>query len=155
MKKEEIKNQIQVGDRVTHIKVSVEVGSYRGYGLGFKTKEVRNKVVEIVTKDNEDYKDVLKIERIGSNGWYTVYKKETEILDEVEKEYLTSVIKPFKDKVKSISKKEDYTGAEYIRITLFEKQNKEDINLPDFKPGTMYKNMELEKRYTLKELGLE
>lgn len=152
MKKEEIKNQIQVGDRVTHIKVSVEVGSYRGYGLGFKTKEVRDKVIEIVTKDNEDYKDVLKIERIGSNGWYTVYEKKTEILDEKEKEYLKSVIKPFKDRIQHIIKIKSCSNQQFIRMYL---NNNDICTLPNFLKNTMYKNMKIDKLYTLKELGLE
>ena len=36
-----------------------------------------------------------------------------------------------------------------------EKYNEiEDINLPYFEAHTMYKNMEIDKEYTLKELGL-
>lgn len=152
MKKEEIKNQIQVGDRVTHIKVSVEVGSYRGYGLGFKAKEVRNKVVEIVTKDNKDYKDVLKIERIGQNGWYTVYEKGKEILDDKEKEYLSNVINPFKNRVEYIMKTKYAFKEQFIRIYL---SDNDACSLPNFKRNTMYQNMVAEKRYTLKELGLD
>lgn len=153
MEREEIKSQIEVGDRVTHIQTTLELERHRGFGCGFATKEVKSKVVEIVTSGNREFKEVLKIERVGNNGWYTVYEKETEILDEKEKEYLKAVIKPFRKNIKYIAKTcHNFGDAEYLRIVL--KDNNMGA-LPDFKPRTMYKNMELKKEYTLKELGLE
>ena len=77
------------------------------------------------------------------------YIVEKEILDEEEKEYLSNVIKPFRDKVEYIVKKY-CLGKEYISIFLIE----ENISLPYFKRGTMYKEMKIEKKYTLEELGL-
>ena len=136
MKKEEINQKIEVGDRVTFIYENKKVTEIVG------SSETMKEILKII--------EVLKTEKIGANGWYTVYEKQSDILDEKEKEYLSAVIKPFKNKVTSISKKEDYTKKEYIRITLFKKQYKEDINLPDFKTGKMYKNMEIDKKYTLK-----
>lgn len=76
---------------------------------------------------------------------------EPKILDEKEKEYLSAVIKPFRKKVKYIEKRIFSTGAEYIRICLTED---ETVNFPNFKKGTMYKGMKVNKRYTLEELGL-
>lgn len=49
------------------------------------------------------------------------------ILNEAERQYLSAVIRPFRDQVQSITKFED---------------------------STMYKGMELGKEYTLEELGL-
>ena len=72
-----------------------------------------------------------------------------EILDETEKEYLKEVIRPFKDKIKFIFKKE-YKGCYYIKILL----NNDEMSLPNFEKETMYKGMEVDKKYTLKELGL-
>lgn len=80
----------------------------------------------------------------------TLYEHK-EILDEKEKKYLSAVIRPFKGKVDYI-KKFDITGKEFIYIHL---KNNEDIDFPYFKKGTMYKGMKLDKRYTLKELGLD
>ena len=77
------------------------------------------------------------------------YIGKPEILDEEEKRYLEGVIRPFKDKVKYIEKIGN-SLEEYIWIEI----KGDDIKLPFFKANTMYKNMELEKRYTLKELGL-
>ena len=73
------------------------------------------------------------------------------ILDDVEKAYLSAVIKPFRNDVEYIEKRIFSTGAEYIRICLTED---ETVNFPNFKRGTMYKGMKANKHYTLKELGL-
>lgn len=77
------------------------------------------------------------------------FKEKEEILDEKEKEYLRAVIRPFRDKVKHIVKME--YEEEFIRIRI---KNDECINLPFFKKNTMYKGMEISKKYTLEELGL-
>lgn len=73
------------------------------------------------------------------------------ILDDVEKAYLSAVIKPFRNDVEYIEKRIFSTGAEYIKICLTED---ETVNFPNFKRGTMYKGMKTNKEYTLEELGL-
>ena len=78
------------------------------------------------------------------------YIVEKEILDDKEREYLSNVIKPFRDKVEYIIKF-DLLPEVYISICLTEH---ESTYLPCFKRGTMYKGMEIEKKYTLEELGL-
>lgn len=80
------------------------------------------------------------------------YIVEKEILDEVEKEYLSNIIKPFREKVRCIMKVTSWSclGKEYIKIILIE----EGMGLPYFEKGFMYKGMEEEKEYTLEELGL-
>ena len=77
---------------------------------------------------------------------------EAQILDNAEKRYLKCVIRPFKNKVKSIAKLADmrYT-EEYIYMFI---EGSADAALPRFDEGTMYKGMELGRRYTLEELGL-
>lgn len=84
-----------------------------------------------------------------------------DILDRKEKEYLQNVIKPFRDRVKSIAKQNYTNGYDYISISVsypindcFDCFGTDSLFLPVFKSGTMYKNMEIEKKYTLKELGL-
>ena len=71
------------------------------------------------------------------------------ILDDTERAYLSAVIKPFRNRVKYI-KKIDYACEEYIHIQL----NSEWTILPHFRKGTMYKGMEVGRKYTLEELGL-
>lgn len=81
-----------------------------------------------------------------------------EILDDKEKEYLSNLIKPFKKYVKSITK-QNMLGRERIEIRYkdFEDNNfplQSVIVFPTFRKNSMYKGMELEKDYTLEELGL-
>lgn len=87
---------------------------------------------------------------------------ETDILSEKEKEYLKSIIKPFKDRVEYIEKKirMNCTGSTFYYITIATKSIVNDnvmeiIALPYFKLlSKMYEGMELNREYTLKELGL-
>lgn len=80
------------------------------------------------------------------------------ILSDKEKEYLSAVIKPFRDKVKGICKYVDpysNTLEEYEECIVISFENIcNDIKLPNFMQGTMYTGMEAGKEYTLKELGL-
>ena len=71
-------------------------------------------------------------------------------VDEVEKEYLSNVIKPWREKTISIIKVR-VNEDDFISIRL---KNGEKVNLPWFKKSTMYKGMEANKVYTLEELGL-
>lgn len=78
------------------------------------------------------------------------YKEQ--ILDDVEREYLSAVIKPFRKKVKHIAIWDTCNGSkQFVHIKLYDE---DCINLPNFKPNAMYKGMELHKEYTLEELGL-
>lgn len=76
---------------------------------------------------------------------------EKPILDKVEKRYLKNLLRPFKNRVMYLRKLKNRNKKEYLCITL---NGFETIVLPFFKEGTMYKGMKLEKKYTLKELGL-
>ena len=80
---------------------------------------------------------------------------EENILDEKEKEYLSNVIKPFRRRIKYITK-ECCDNADYIVITMkhFNYNCNDRIVLPYFEKGDMYKDMKLNIQYTLKELGL-
>ena len=90
---------------------------------------------------------VVEIKRVKE--YETIYKKPQEILDKEEKEYLRAVIRPFRKKVEFI-KKSTLIDGDYIVIGLY----KEVTALPSFKKDTMYKGMEVNKHYTIKELGL-
>ena len=75
-----------------------------------------------------------------------------EILDDVEKRYLSAVIRPFRKRVDSVMKISD--PLSYDKEYIFIKLDEDSFSLPYFKTGTMYQGMELEKVYTLEELGL-
>ena len=73
------------------------------------------------------------------------------ILDDVEKAYLSAVIKPFRKDVRSITKQKNNEGYEWLRIIV---EDNHPLVLPGFKKETMYKGMHAYKEYTLEELGL-
>ena len=88
-------------------------------------------------------------------GVCKIIKPSKLILNDAEKEYLSAVIKPFRDKVISI--RCNSTADNYNCIVITIKQDgfsKEFINLPYFKKGSMYNGMQYVKDYTLEELEL-
>mgnify|MGYP004503902107 FL=1 len=119
-------------------------------GRGFPRWVFRLEDIEYVVKQKHfkslpnNYTGTIEVE----NGFI----QEKEILDDTEKRYLKSIIRPFKNKVSHISKEDCYDGDCYISIEL---DDEGDINLPYFKKETMYNGMEEDKKYTLKELGLD
>ena len=78
----------------------------------------------------------------------------SEILNEKEKKYLSTVIKPFRNGVLAITKYNYTNGDEYLQIEVNQPNRFEYIKLPYFEKGTMYKGMKLGFTYILKELGL-
>lgn len=98
---------------------------------------------------NDDV-SIVKVERPVK--YETVFERKEEILDETEKRYLANIIRPFKNKVRYIEKCKSslHTKKDYLTIRMID----DDINFPYFENGTMYKGMEGNKKYTLKELGL-
>ena len=110
-----------------------------------------NKVVTIGDQPSGLYIDDF------SADWWEEYKEP--VLDEEEKKYLSAVIKPFRDRVIYIKKIDMYLGCnKYDEYILGELSNKDDVvdtfALSYFPKGSMYKNMETNKKYTLEELGL-
>ena len=84
------------------------------------------------------------------NAWLEA-KYKPPVLDDVEKAYLSAVIKPFREKVEYVYKIcLEIDKREYLEISL----ENGVISFPCFEKGTMYKGMELSKPYTLEELGL-
>ena len=89
-------------------------------------------------------------------GVCEIIKPSELILNDAEKEYLSAVIKPFRDRVICIKKCEDEQD-EYIGIQLKYYANEivtDTLILPSFKRGTIYNGMETDKSYTLEELEL-
>lgn len=94
----------------------------------------------------------IKVEKYATDAileWMAQPYREP-ILDDVEKDYLSAIIKPFKCDVDYICKRLNH-GGYYIAIV----SNGSDVTkLPYFPNNEMYKGMELDHRYKLKELGL-
>lgn len=105
------------------------------------------------SKDNQNWiRNYYLLENLLI-GYTEIIKKP--ILDDIERRYLSNIIKPFRDRVVSIIKYDDYDRCEYIVIKY------RNINgytgrmyFPAFEKDTMYKGMKANKKYTLEELGL-
>ena len=83
--------------------------------------------------------------------WLNQEYKES-ILDDVEKEYLSAVIKPFRKKISCIRKSKDPRKRKnYIKIEFCDGDR---MFFPNLANDAMYKGMELDRNYTLEELGL-
>lgn len=107
-----------------------------------------------ITEDGMYLKTALTDDWVNANyaigsiliGDYEVKKP---ILNEVEKEYLSNIIKPFHDEVVYICKVY-YADREWILI----KMKKDALSFPYFEVGTKYKGMKANKEYTLEDLEL-
>lgn len=94
--------------------------------------------------------DIIKVERPVK--YEIVFEREEEILDETEKRYLANVIRPFRKRIQFIQKKKEITEINpYIRIVC---EDNDKLVFPYITDNSMYKGMEVNKKYTLKELGL-
>ena len=120
---------IEVGDRVTY----GEKGQYQ----------------VLITNNEQDFCDeveIKKIERIGQNGWYTVYEKEKELLTEEEREFLKDIIKYYKNIY--------YLSFDKSNIFVREKSGRCVLAID--KPNNMFfESIENNKDYEISELGLE
>lgn len=111
-------------------------------------------VRNILELDNFKSRILGKIIKIEDPEYQTVYESKPEILDEVEKKYLSNVIRPFRDRVKTISKFVYSGGNASIDISIDDNNTGWLIELLPFPKNEMYKGMEDNKKYTIEELGL-
>ena len=91
-------------------------------------------------------------------GKLEIIKLPKQILNEKEKEYLSNVIKPFRNRVMYVIKRKN-SNSEYIAIHLEHYTGKScrtdvAIVLPEFEKETMYNGMDPDQEYTLDELDL-
>ena len=132
------------------------------FKVGQRVKIIRTgKIGKIAELDNEDFDKEgrsnncygVRYKGWRYSYWFTVHDLEEvkDILTAKEKEYLSNIIKPFRDKVENIKKYDCAIGIENIVILI---KNSIPIYLPNFEKDTVYRNMELYKNYTLEELGL-
>lgn len=87
----------------------------------------------------------------GAVSWTWV--RPANILDKEEKTYLSSVIKPWRDKVSCIMKV-DFTSDGEEEFIVIQTQKDGNVCLPAFKAETMYKGMILDDAYTPEDLGI-
>ena len=83
--------------------------------------------------------------------WLAEEAKEP-VLDEIERKYLSEVVRPFRKRISYIIKEQSISESScYIYIAC---SDGDYISFPYFKENSMYIGMEIDKKYTLKELGL-
>ena len=119
-----------------------------------QTFEKRLFAVKVKRDESIIFSKEMKPNETGSNAYNAWLEEEyvPDILTDKEKAYLSAVIKPFRKDVKYITKKDFVIKAkEYLLIKMHDLST---AGLPLFEKETMYKGMELDKTYTLEELGL-
>lgn len=118
-----------------------------------QTFEKRLFTVKVKRDESIIFSKEMKPNETGSNAYNAWLEQEYKppILDDVEKAYLSAVIKPFRKDVRSITKQKNNEGYEWLRIIV---EDNHPLVLPGFKKETMYKGMHVYKEYTLEELGL-
>ena len=145
-----IKSDLKDGDIATD-----REGKKRTVSKGFLVDNFGAISLTYFTEDLKDAdglqeNDIVKVERPVK--YETVFERKEEILDEVEKRYLTEVIRPFRKRIQFIQKKKEITEINpYIRIVC---EDNDKLVFPYITDNSMYKGMEVNKKYTLKELGL-
>lgn len=120
-----------------------------------QTAERRFFTIKLKSDERTIFSKEMTPTETGTNAYNAWLEEEynLKILTEKEKAYLSAVIKPFREDIEYIEKfKSNYVGKEFIYIVM--KKDDDYCKLPRFFKGTMYKGMELNKRYTLEELGL-
>ena len=130
------------------------------------------KEVEEIKKGTPSLLDFVKDCKCSKEDWEKYKKEQFEEIEEVDKyfeelekkeqkpkltdkerEYLSAVIKPFRDKINFIKKRKLRLSPgfkEHIVINL----KTEIVFLPFFEKGKYYQGLEEERKYTLEELGL-
>ena len=142
MKKEDYDfNNAPIGTKLTFSDGTVVVKD------GATSYESEDRVIDKIN-DSRVY-DIVKIEE---PAYKNIYTDSHYILEDEEREYLASVIKPFKNSVHSIAKEDAIRGQERISIYL---KDGGSIRFPSFNKSSMYKNMETYKLYKLDELDLK
>lgn len=77
------------------------------------------------------------------------------LLDCIDRKYFNNFLRPFRDNIQYIRKMQSLdSDYEYIKIFYFKDTHPSIIYLPDFKTGTMFKKLELDKYYDLNDLYL-
>lgn len=129
------KRNMEIKKKFECVKVGKNLFNSYDYG-GYSTRDVLgNEIHSIAIPSKHDFVKVRTI------------------LDSAERRYLYNVVRPFKDRVQYITKETGYAyDKEKLRIQL---EGTNDFELPEFEEDTMYKGMELNKEYTIEQLGLQ
>ena len=136
---------------------------FKLYGIVDKYKLTIDGIMRCSPYDKEWLYDNLPMQVL--TGKFEIIKLPNPILDDDEKKYLSSIIKPFRNRILYIAKAETVKTYDNPNAKIYEciyimykdsskKQNPFYMGLPCFTKGTMYKGMEYGKKYTLDDLGI-
>lgn len=147
-------NEVRKETNLEHYKEELkEIVSYHYERPSVMTTEIKNRldknIVSGLGPGGERFTDVIL-------NWMAQPYKEP-ILDDVEKEYLGAVIKPFRNRIRCIcleSRSPDYCQIKILLNPIYAERDAEVLAMPTFKKDTMYKRMTFFKGYSLEELGL-
>lgn len=140
-----------IGFKAGDVVKIVDLSPYEKYGVTIGNDHFRGcvDIEDLIPVKRKHFKTLsdnftgnIKVE----NGFIV----EKEILDKVEKEYLSIVLKPFRNRVKSITKTRVSSGRAFIMVSL----NNDYLSFPNFEEKAMYKGMETFRNYTFEELDL-
>lgn len=138
----------QLGERPLLVIFRRSMSTQMGHGQYFSAEEWSN-IVKVHNKrlaENTRYKCLNPAPK----------KEKSYPLDECERKYLRTVLRPFKDRIDFIGLfklHDDVRGDEmYISVRL--RDDADSIHFPTFEEGMMYTRMTVGKQYTPEELGL-
>ena len=148
--------ELKLGDLITTISGNTFYLNKQALENYSKKENLKNKIMKVERYVNRECANVM-----SNNEWLlntsrcyileTIYERK-DILNEKEKEYISNVIKPFRDRVVYITKKQYIdTGNYHISYLI---KDASIYTMPSFKDKNMYKGMELNKEYSLEDLGL-
>ena len=125
------------------------IEKYKDVLLNSETNDLTCCVIDLF--HNGKCPDSCKVCKQKAIEWLLSEYKEP-VLDDTEREYLSAVIKPFREKIEYIRKnKSAYKDKQFISIGFYDDDY---MYFPFFENDAMYKCMELGRKYTLEELGL-
>ena len=129
------------------------IEKYKDVLLNAETNDLTCCVIDLF--HNGKCPDNCKVCKQNAIEWLLSEYKEP-VLNEVEREYLKAVIRPFRKIIVTVSKHRLNNDLEYIaiRVKSLKEDEEENMCFTAFKIGTVYKGMELDKEYSLEELGL-
>ena len=134
--------------------LGVEIGEefkIEGYDDNLKFKFTENRFLQSYG-DVYGWVDSISIMTVLEGRAKIIKLPKPIILDDVEKEYLSYLIKPFRHRIKYFYK---WTCADCdTEIIMAPCTDYSHLDFPAFEKNTMYKGMEPNKKYTLDDLGL-
>lgn len=100
----------------------------------------------------EEFVPIFQSVRFGDDPVSLESIVHPQILDDAEQQYLSTVIKPFRDMVMHLRKSDKFIAIFFKYKSGNNQWSNDAVYLPYF--GTMYKGMQRYKKYTLEDLGL-